>query len=269
MESNNQKKKYTIDELREIVKMLRGENGCPWDKVQTHDSIKNCMIEESYEAIDALERGNDALFANELGDLLFQVVFHSELASERGAFDFDDVVYEISQKMIDRHTHVFGKDKASNESEALGTWEENKKKEKGLKSQTEAMRDIVALPALMRAQKVQKKAADVGFDWNEIGGALDKVREETDELRLAIEKNDTENAAEELGDLLFSVVNVSRFLKLSSEEALRHATDKFIERFALLEQLAQQNAQNLSNLSPEELETLWQRAKIEKNKKLF
>lgn len=266
---NNQKKKYTIDELLEIVAMLRGENGCPWDKVQTHDSIKNCMIEESYEAIDALEKGDDAMFANELGDLLFQVVFHAQLANERGAFNFDDIVYEISQKMIDRHTHVFGKDKASDENEALGTWEKNKKKEKGLKSQTEAMRDIVALPALMRAQKVQKKAADVGFDWHDINGALDKIREETDELCLAIEKNDEKNAAEELGDLLFSVVNVARFLKLNSEEVLRHATDKFIDRFALLEQLAQQNAQNLSNLSLEELEILWQQAKIEKNKKIF
>ncbi len=259
-----QKKKYTIDELREIVKKLRGENGCPWDKVQTHDSIKNCMIEESYEAIDALERGNDAMFANELGDLLFQVVFHSEMASERGAFDFDDVVYEISQKMIDRHTHVFGTDSAKNEDEALGTWEKNKKKEKGLKSQTETMRDIVALPALMRAQKVQKKAADVGFDWEDIFGAIDKVREETDELCRAIDKNDLQNAAEELGDLLFSVVNVARFLKINSEEALRLATDKFIGRFDVLEQLAQQNAQNLSNLTLDELETLWQQAKIEK-----
>ena len=266
---NNQKKKYTIDELREIVKMLRGENGCPWDKVQTHDSIKNCMIEESYEAIDALEKGNDAMFANELGDLLFQVVFHAELASERDAFDFDDVVYEISQKMIDRHTHVFGADKASDADEALGTWEKNKKKEKGLKSQTEAMRDVVALPALMRAQKVQKKAADVGFDWDDINGVLDKIREETDELYLAIEKNDTQNAAEELGDLLFSVVNAARFLKINSEEALRRATDKFIDRFDILEQLAQQNSQNLSNLSLEELEILWQQAKIEKNKKFF
>lgn len=258
---NKAKKKYTIDELREIVKKLRGENGCPWDRVQTHESIKNCMIEESYEAIDALDKGNDALFANELGDLLFQVVFHAQLASERGAFDFDDVVYEISQKMIDRHTHVFGSDKAENADDALDTWEKNKKKEKGLKSQTEAMRDIVALPALMRAQKVQKKAADVGFDWDDVSGALDKVREETDELCEAVEQNNAACMEEELGDLLFSVVNVSRFLKLSSEEALKRATNKFIDRFAVLEQSAQQNGQNLSKMTLEELESLWQQAK--------
>lgn len=255
------KKRYTIDELRDIVKKLRGENGCPWDRVQTHDSIKNCMIEESYEAIDALDKGDDALFANELGDLLFQVVFHSQLASERGAFDFDDVIYEISQKMIDRHTHVFGTDRADNASDALDTWEKNKKKEKGLKSQTEAMRDVVALPALMRAQKVQKKAADVGFDWESVSGALEKVREETDELCEAIDKNDLNSMEDELGDLLFSVVNVSRFLKLNSEEALRRATNKFIDRFESLEQIAQQNEKKLSKMTLEELETLWQQAK--------
>lgn len=260
-----QKKKYTIDELREIVKKLRGENGCPWDRVQTHDSIKSSMIEESYEAIDALEKGDDAMFANELGDLLLQVVFHSEIASERGAFDFDDVVYEISQKMIDRHTHVFGTDEANNASEVLDVWEKNKIKEKGLKSQTEAMRDIVALPALMRAQKVQKKAAKVGFDWEDVSGALDKVKEETEELRCAIEKNDAENMEEELGDLLFSVVNVSRFIDVSSEEALSRATNKFIDRFGVLEQLAQQNKKNLSKMTLDELETLWQQAKKQKN----
>lgn len=260
-----QKKKYTIDELREIVKKLRGENGCPWDRVQTHDSIKSSMIEESYEAIDALDKGDDAMFANELGDLLLQVVFHAEMASERGAFDFDDVVYEVSQKMIDRHTHVFGTDTASDEASALDTWEKNKKKEKGLKSQTEAMRDIVALPALMRAQKVQKKAAKVGFDWEDVHGALDKVIEETDELAKAIENNDAKNMEEELGDLLFSVVNAARFIDVSSEEALNRATNKFIDRFEVLEQVAQQNGKNLSKMTLDELETLWQQAKKQKN----
>lgn len=260
-----QKKKYSIEDLLEILRRLRGENGCPWDKVQTHDSIKNCMIEESYEAIDALEKGDDKMFANELGDLLFQVVFHSILAQERGAFTFDDVVYEISQKMIDRHTHVFGADTASDEDQALNTWEANKKKEKGLQSQTEAMRDVVlGLPALMRAQKVQKKAADVGFDWNDIHGAMDKVREEVGELSEAIDEQDAAHIEEELGDLLFAAVNVARFLHVSSEETLRHATDKFISRFDRLEQLAQQSGGNLSKMTLEELETLWQRAKSEK-----
>lgn len=260
-----QKKKYTVDDLREIVARLRGEGGCPWDIAQTHDSVKYCMIEESYEAIDALEKGDDKLFANELGDLLFQVVFHAQMASERGAFDFDDIVYEISQKMIERHTHVFGQDKASDAENALKVWEKNKKKEKGLQSQTEAMRDVANLPALMRAQKVSKKAADVGFDWENGFDALKKVREETDELFEAMRNGDENNMEEELGDLLFSVVNVSRFLHKSSEEALRKATNKFIDRFASLEQVAQQNGKNLSKMSPDELETLWQQAKKQKN----
>lgn len=260
-----QKKKYTIEDLLEILRRLRGENGCPWDRVQTHSSIKNCMIEESYEAIDALEKGDDKMFANELGDLLFQVVFHSILAEERGAFDFNDVVCEISSKMIERHTHVFGADSAENEEQALDTWEENKKKEKGLKSQTEAMRDVVTtLPALMRAQKIQKKAADVGFDWTDIGGAMEKVREETDELSEAIAAGDAAHMEEELGDLLFAAVNVARFMHVNSEEALRHAADKFMGRFEVVEQLAQQSGKNLSKMTLEELETLWQRAKIEK-----
>lgn len=254
-------KKYTIDNLREIVKNLRSENGCPWDRVQTHDSIKNSMIEESYEAIDALEKGDDKMFANELGDLLLQVVFHAEIASERGVFDFDDVVGEISQKMIDRHTHVFGNDTANNASEVLDVWEKNKTKEKGIKSQTEAMRDIVALPALMRAQKVQKKAAKVGFDWEDVSGAVDKLAEELDELRSAIKNNDQKNMEEELGDLLFSAVNVARFINVDSEDALKCATNKFINRFEVLEQLAQQNGKILSKMTLEELETLWQQAK--------
>lgn len=261
---HTKEKRYSIDDLLQIIETLRGENGCPWDRVQTHDSIKKCMIEETYEAIDALEAGDDHMFANELGDLLLQIVFHSQMAKERGAFDFDDVVYEICQKMIDRHTHVFGSDKAANEEEALGTWEQNKKKEKKLATQTDAMRDVpLNLPALMRAEKVQKKAANVGFDWENVSGALDKVREELDELSEAVQKAGKQGIEEELGDLIFSAVNVARFTKCDPEEALRHATDKFISRFDKVEQLAQQSGKILSNLTLEELETLWQKAKTE------
>ncbi len=260
-----QKKKYTIDDLLGILATLRGENGCPWDRVQTHDSIKKCMIEESYEVIEALEAGDDKLFANELGDLLLQVAFHAQLASERGAFCFDDVVGEICQKLIDRHTHVFGADTASDQTDALATWEKNKKKEKGLATQAEIMRDIPhALPALIRAEKVGKKAADVGFDWPQVSGALERVREETDELAAAIASQDGQNIAEEIGDMLFSVVNVARFAQVNAEEALRHATDKFIARFGIVEQLAQQSGENLSKMTLDELETLWQQAKLQK-----
>lgn len=261
---NTKEKRYSIEDLLGIIEKLRGENGCPWDRAQTHDSIKKCMIEETYEAIDALEAGDDHMFSNELGDLLLQIVFHSQMARERGAFDFDDVVYEICQKMIDRHTHVFGSDRAANEQEALGTWEKNKKKEKKLSTQTEAMRDIPSsLPALMRAEKVQKKAANVGFDWKDIGGALKKVQEEMDELCEAVQNSDGREIEEELGDLIFSTVNVARFTKCDPEEVLRHATDKFIGRFDKIEQFAQQKGKILSDLTSQELKTLWQKAKTQ------
>ncbi len=260
-----EKKVYTIEDLVQIMERLRGEGGCPWDAAQTHDSIKASMIEESYEAIDALEKGDDALFANELGDLLLQVVFHAQIAKERGAFDLSDILYEICEKLITRHTHVFGTDAAEDGEAALATWEENKKKEKGLKSTTESMRDVIAaLPALTRAAKVQKKAKGVGFDCPEVSGAMDKLREETAELEAAIAAGKQEEIDEELGDLLFTAVNISRFVHTDAEEALRHATDKFIDRFAVLEQIAQENGENLCNLPLETLESLWQRAKIEK-----
>jgi len=260
-----QKKKYTVDDLMDILAKLRGEGGCPWDKVQTHDSIKNNMIEEAYEAVDALEKGDDAMFANELGDVLLQVAFHAQIARERGAFDFGDVVGEICRKMIDRHTHVFGSDKADDDTQALDTWEKNKKKEKGLYTQTELMRDVIPmLPSLIRAEKVQKKAANVGFDWAEVGGAVSKSYEEVGELEQAIANGDQANMEEEIGDLLFSVVNVARFCKVNAEEALRHATDKFIGRFEILEKNAQQSEKKLSEMTLDELEDLWQKAKLQK-----
>ena len=178
------KTNYTIQDLIDILVTLRGENGCPWDRVQTHQSIKKSMIEECYEAIDALDSGNDDAFANELGDVLLQVVFHAQLAKERGAFDFDRVVNEICTKLIARHTHVFGPDKAGDAEEALSNWEKNKKKEKGLKTYTDTLKDVPRyLPALMRAEKIQKKAAGAGFDWDDIAPVYDKLREETEELR--------------------------------------------------------------------------------------
>lgn len=260
-----EKKVYTIEDLVHIMERLRGEGGCPWDAAQTHDSIKASMIEESYEAIDALEKGDDALFANELGDLLLQVVFHAQIAKERDAFDLSDVLFEICEKLISRHSHVFGTDAAETDEQALDTWEKNKQKEKGLKSTTESMRDVIAaLPALTRATKVQKKAKNVGFDWPSVSGAIDKLKEETAELEAAIASGVQKDIDEELGDLLFSAVNISRFVHTDAEESLRHATDKFIDRFAVLEQIAQENGENLCNLPLETLESLWQRAKIEK-----
>ncbi len=255
-------KKYTIDDLRDIMVKLRGENGCPWDKVQTHQSIKKSMIEECYEAIDALDSGDDHAFANELGDVLLQVVFHSRIAEERGAFSFDDVVNEICTKLITRHTHVFGADKAVSADEALGQWEKNKKKEKNLESYTAMLEDVPHyLPALMRSEKIQKKAGSVGFDWQEAEPVYDKVNEEITELREAVKTENAEKIEEEYGDLLFSVVNLGRHLKLTPEISLTKASDKFIKRFEKMEKEAEKDNLDMAQISVDELENLWERAK--------
>ena len=254
--------KYTIDDLRSIMTRLRGENGCPWDRVQTHQSIKRSMIEEAYEAIDALDANDDKMFANELGDVLFQVIFHSALAEERGAFNFDDVVGEICQKLIDRHTHVFGDDKATDEASALGMWEKNKKAEKGLKTYTDTLKDVPKnFPALIRAEKVQKKAKAAGFDWDSADGAFAKLYEEIDEVKQAVSEQNKEKISEEFGDLLFAAVNVGRFIDADPEQSLTNATNKFIKRFEKLEQLAKERGTELDDLNLEQMDELWNEIK--------
>lgn len=255
-------KKYTIDDLRDILVQLRGENGCPWDKVQTHQSIKKSMIEECYEAIDALDSGDDHDFANELGDVLLQVVFHARIAEERNAFNFDDVVNEICTKLITRHTHVFGKDKAVSAQEALGQWEKNKKKEKNLDSYTAMLEDVPHyLPALMRSEKIQKKAGSVGFDWDSIEPVYDKLNEEIAEVREAVTTGNEEKIEEEYGDLLFAVVNLGRHLKVTPEIALTKASDKFVKRFEKMEKIAIERGEDMADLSIESLNKLWENAK--------
>ena len=253
------KEQYTIDDLFEILSILRGENGCPWDRVQTHETIKKNMIEECYEAVDALDNGSDHDFANELGDVLLQVAFHSQLAEERGAFGFGDVLNEVCTKLITRHTHVFGTDKANDAKEALNTWEENKKKEKQLDSYTAALKDVPSyLPALMRAEKVQKKAAAPGFNWDNIEDVYKKVAEEIEEVKAAKTQQEKE---EELGDLLFAVVNLGRFLKVNSETALSAATNKFIRRFEKLEKAVKDENKDLSELNLQEMDEIWEKIK--------
>lgn len=255
-------KNYTINDLLEIMETLRGENGCPWDRAQTHQSIKKSMIEECYEAIDALDSEDDRAFANELGDVLLQVVFHAQLAKERNAFDFDDVVNEICTKLITRHTHVFGKDKAVSAEEALGQWEKNKKKEKNLDSYTDMLSDVPHyLPALMRSEKIQKKAGSVGFDWDNINGVYKKLSEETEELKAAVNGSNADAIEEEYGDLLFTMVNLGRHLKLTPEIALTKASDKFIKRFAKMEKQAVSDKRDLSDLTAEEFNILWEKSK--------
>lgn len=252
------KQKYTIEDLIAIMKRLREPDGCPWDRVQTHQSIKKSMIEETYEAIDALDYGDDKAFANELGDVLLQVIFHSEIADERGAFDFSDVVTEVCTKLITRHTHVFGEDKAGDEKEALDNWEKNKKKEKKIDSYTGVLKDVPKyLPALMRAEKVQKKARGFGFDWDNIDDVYKKVEEETAELKEAAAEKNEEHIREEYGDLLFSVVNLGRFLGTDPETALTGATNKFVSRFEKMEKLAAEKGLDMANMSLNALDELW------------
>lgn len=255
-------KNYTIDDLLNIMEQLRGENGCPWDRVQTHESIKKSLIEECYETIDALDSGNDDAFANELGDVLLQVVFHSQLAKERNAFDFQRVVNEICTKLIARHTHVFGADKAGDAEEALSNWEKNKKKEKGLKTYTDILKDVPHyLPALMRSEKIQKKAGSVGFDWGDIEPVYDKIYEEIDELKEAAATEEKDKIEEEYGDLLFAAVNLGRFLNVTPEIALAKSCEKFISRFEKMELEAVAENKDLSALSLEEMDLIWEKIK--------
>lgn len=253
---------YTVDDLRNIMARLRGENGCPWDRVQTHESLKRNMIEECYEAIEALDNHDDKMFSNELGDCLLQIVFHARIAEERGAFNFDDVVNEICTKLISRHTHIFGEAKADNAEEALAEWEKQKKSEKGLKSFTDALKDVPKnFPALIRAEKIQKKAAKAGFDWNDISGAEEKLYEEISELKEALKSANQDEINEEYGDLLFAAVNVGRFANTDPELSLTAATNKFISRFEKMEKLANEKGKKLDEMSLEEMDSLWNEVK--------
>ncbi len=254
-------KRYTLEDLQAIIETLRGEGGCPWDRVQTHQSLREAMLEEAYEAVDAIERKDRENLKEELGDVLMQVVFHAALAKETGDFALEDVIEGICKKMIYRHPHVFGDTKADTADEVLVNWEILKKQEKQITTQSEAMKQIpMALPALMRAKKVQKKAADVGFDFAEIGDAMDKVREEIEELTEAIEQG-LGTDEEEFGDFLFAVVNISRFLKINPEIALTKASKKFINRFEYVENSALSEGKKLSEMTLKEMDYLWDEAK--------
>lgn len=254
-------KSYTLDDLQAIIEKLRGEGGCPWDRVQTHESLREAMLEEAYEAVDAIERKDKVNLKEELGDVLMQVVFHAELAKEAGSFGLEDVIEGICKKMIYRHPHVFGNAKADTADEVLVNWEILKKQEKQISTQSEAMKQIpMALPSLIYAKKVQKKAADVGFDFIEIGDAMDKVREEIVELTEAIEQG-LGTDEEEFGDFLFAVVNISRFLKINPEIALTKASKKFINRFEYVENSALSEGKKLSEMTLKEMDHLWDEAK--------
>ena len=253
---------YDMQDLLSIMKILRAPGGCPWDAKQTHQSIKKDLVEETYEVIEAINKEDNELLCEELGDLLMQIVFHAQMEEETGAFVFNDVTDGICKKLIERHPHVFGEVSVSGVDDVLTNWDAIKRKTKGQKTTGDSMLSVPReLPALMRATKLQKKAADVGFDWNDVSGALDKISEEAAELRTAIDNKDGDNMAEELGDLIFSVVNVSRFIKVDAEEALTAASDKFLARFVQVERLANERGIDMKASSLEELDALWDEVK--------
>ena len=256
------KDKYNINDLLSLITLLRAPGGCPWDREQTHTSIKKNFIEETYEVIEAIDKNSTLGLREELGDVLLQIALHCEMESEAGNFNFDDVCDELCKKLIVRHPHVFGDAVANNTKEALESWDSVKSSIKGTKSASSKMDSIpLELPALMRAQKVQSKASKVGFDWDSQAGAFSKLSEEINELKNAVSHNDKANIFEEMGDVLFSCVNISRFIDVDSEEALKASTDKFIARFKIVEKLADENNIDMTSSSIEELDALWDKAK--------
>jgi MazG family protein len=250
-----------VQQLCAIVAALRQPDGCPWDREQTHESLRAGLIEEAYEVVEAINQKDDANFCEELGDLLLQPIFHAQIATEEGRFTFDDVARRIVEKLLRRHPHVFGEDRCADSTEVLRKWDDIKRAEKGDQA-TSALDGISGgLPALIRAEKVQKKAARVGFDWSEAAPVVAKIREELAEVETEVAQGATARIEEEIGDLLFSVVNLARKLKVDGETALQSATDKFSTRFRKVEALARERSIVLDKLSLAELDTLWDEVK--------
>lgn len=254
-----------MQRLLDIMARLRDkEAGCPWDVEQDFRSIAPCTIEEAYEVADAIERGNMEDLKEELGDLLLQVVFHSQMAKEDSLFEFDDVVERLTSKLISRHPHVFGDESAKSSGDVLGIWQKAKDEEKSKKGgQPESILDDIPVnfPALMRAQKISKKAAKAGFEWSETEDVIDKIIEELNEFKVEIRSGDKGKQAEELGDVFFTLVNLGRRLDLDCEDAMRACNTKFYRRFSGMEKDIRADGKDLSNLSSKEWEDYWIRQK--------
>jgi tetrapyrrole methylase family protein/MazG family protein len=257
-----EKKRYSFKDLLWVTNKLRAEDGCPWDREQNHETLKKFMIEECYEVLDAIDRDDMEGLCEELGDVLFQVVFHSQIGKEFGEFDIQEVIQGITNKMISRHTHVFGNDKCSTSEEVIDTWDKNKKIEKSITSHTEALKSIPNnLPALMRSFKLQEKAAKVGFDWDDVEGPINKVHEELNEFLEVYKSKDYGKIIEEMGDLLFSTVNVCKFMGIDPEEALNKTCNKFIHRFEFMEKESDKIGKKLEKMTLPEMDILWNNAK--------
>ncbi|MDH2475297.1 nucleoside triphosphate pyrophosphohydrolase [Clostridium perfringens] len=254
--------KKDFQDLLDIIETLRNPGGCPWDREQTHESLKSALLEECYEVIDAIENEDEDALIEELGDVLLQVVFHASIGKEDGYFDIMDVIGGISNKMINRHPHVFGNEEANTSEQVLVNWDEIKKEEKGIKTLTEEMQNIAkSLPAATRAYKVQKKAKKVGFDWDDVNCAMDKVKEELNEIKEVYNCEDKSIIEGEVGDLLFACINVARFLEVDGELALDKTIKKFIKRFSYIENEAIKKNKNLKDMTLEEMDKLWEEAK--------
>lgn len=270
MSNNIAQQKTGLPRLIDIMAVLRGETGCPWDREQTHQSLKPYVVEETYEVLEAIDSGKPDKLQEELGDLLLQVVFHAQIASENGQFTMDDIIDTICEKLIRRHPHVFGETTVSNVAGVIDNWERIKKTE--LKEERKSALDGVPkdLPALQKAEKIQSKAARVGFDWGNLEGPLAKSKEEFAEFEEVLVNcaeipkkgtDDWDRLEDEFGDILFSLVNVGRFLEINSEQALRRTIDKFAQRFHYMEKEAANAGRKLQDMSLEEMDKLWEKAK--------
>ncbi|HXJ04313.1 MAG TPA: nucleoside triphosphate pyrophosphohydrolase [Candidatus Acidoferrum sp.] len=269
-----------FEKLAAVQARLRGPDGCPWDREQTHVSLRTYLIEEAYEVLEALESGDDAKFAEEMGDLLLQIVFHSQIAKEEGRFSVSDVIHEVHDKMVRRHPHVFGEKRAKDSAEVLKNWEQLKKEERaaaghkaghkngsGSKEEPRAasLLDGVskALPAALEGFQLTRRAARIGFDWENLEGVFEKMNEEAGELRQALSVKDSKKAEEEMGDLLFAAVNLGRYLHIDPEIALKKANTKFSTRFRRMEELAAESGKALADVPRTQMEELWDTAKRE------
>ena len=254
------KPRYGYEDLLEIIRLLRSEDGCPWDKVQTHRSIRRGLLEEAYEAAEAIDNNDPALLKEELGDVLMQVVFHADIESDAGRFTMDDVCDGVVKKLLFRHPHVFGDGHEDSPESVLVSWDKLKRQEKGQKTVADSMDSVArSLPGLWRAEKLQSKAASAGFEWPDVQGALAKLEEEVSELRRAVEGGG--DVPDELGDVLFAAVKVGRFCGCDPEDAVNGTCEKFIRRFRAVEEGAAAQGREVSQLTLEEMTALWNEAK--------
>jgi len=262
--AKDMKENNRFDDFVALMARLRNKDGCPWDREQTHQSLKPNLIEEAHETIEAIDSGDPRKLKEELGDLFLQVLFHAQIAEERKEFNIHEVIETIMEKLVRRHPHVFGDSKAEKSSEVLEQWEEIKRKEKGYEDRKSARDGIPkTLPSLMQAHVVQDKASRVGFDWEHVDQVFEKVEEEMGEFRDAFSGGDASRMEDELGDLLFALVNIARFIEINPEDALKKTIVRFKKRFEYIEESVRKEGEKLSSLSLEEMEGLWEKAKEE------